>query len=64
MLLFMKWMLVVISIITGDKESLHEYGNLCEKGPGFWESLWEDQRAWEIRKRQEDWRHKGEGNMF
>ncbi len=53
-----KWVLAGITILTGDKESLKDFGNLCGKEElpkNYWgNNHWKDN----------DWRNRGEGNMF
>jgi hypothetical protein len=51
-----KWIHAGFSILTGDKESLREFGNLCDKEDYRWQ-----ERHWRY---QDDWRNKGEGNMM
>jgi hypothetical protein len=41
---FSKWVLACITILTGDKESLRDFGNLCE-----------EKRF--LNKDPQDWRH-------
>ena len=60
LLVFAKWILAAFSILTGDKESLREFGNLCEKDSFF---QW-NQKDWRGRSPEEDWRNRGEGNML
>ena len=31
LMLYGKWIFVIFSILSGDKETIHEYGNLCDK---------------------------------
>jgi hypothetical protein len=60
---FLKWFLAGISILTGDKESLHDFGNLCDPTlPPINDAPVNQQwRQWESYK--DNWRNRGEGNM-
>jgi hypothetical protein len=59
---YLKWILAGISILTGDKESLHDYGDLCDPTlPPPPKNEWRQGYGWQNRDR--DWRNWGEGNM-
>jgi hypothetical protein len=47
MVIFSKYVFAIISILSGDKESLQEFGNVCDKN-----IPWKDQKwsYWEKRK--------------
>lgn len=58
-----KWILAGIAILTGNKDALHEVGNLCKDEPpkydyrkAYWLKRWAEE--------DEEWRRRGEGNMF
>lgn len=48
-----KWFMAVCSILTGNKESLHTFGNLCEKDPP-------PPATWQYHKEQEERRKEAE----
>lgn len=71
---FGRHILAGISIIAGDKESLHHFGNLCEKEPEppplpRWYVEWQEQKERRLNYRyqrwhdDDEWRRKGEGAM-
>jgi hypothetical protein len=59
---FSKYLLAVITILTGDKKSLDDFGNLCEDGSKpkpFQQRLMEWQKESEWRRKghpRKDWR--------
>lgn len=58
----LKWLILVLTILTGDKRSLHDCGNLCEdEFDLFREDLGQTKN--DYFKRNDNWKNWGEGNM-
>lgn len=56
---------VVIGILCGDKQAIHEAGNFCEEAPPIWNDdyqKWRNQQYWKQHPR-DNWRNWGEGDM-
>ena len=66
MIIFIKPILLVISILTGDKETLNDVGNLCEDKVPWRDTIWTREELGEpplpevpINVNWGDWKNKG-----